>query len=166
MNIRDDHIIDDLQQVFVKLLRGRQTVAPWTRWEVIYNFPMGDVLEELDKPVIHVGPPMIVGQGVGSVGGGLRGASRWEIKIGFWDDRKTGSEQELNVMASTVLDFFKKSNVSAVATFDLSLSGTTVSATTLAGEGVRVQNIQGPRIIRAVTDIKEFRCELIVTFLK
>jgi len=56
--------------------------------------------------------------------------------------------------------------VSAVATFDLSLSGTTVSATTLAGEGVRVQNIQGPRIIRAVTDIKEFRCELIVTFLK
>jgi len=78
--------------------------------------------------------------------------------IGAWDDRKTGGPEEINIIGSHLLSFFRQSKTLHTTQFDLTLRGVTTSDTTLSNQKVKVDGITSMRDI-ATEDIKEFRKE-------
>ena len=156
MSIRRTYLIDDVQKCVFQLLRQlANTESPWTSWDVVEGYPEERVAGEFDEPFVYVLKPVV--STVYKQQGGLP-SYLMEMIIGMWDDRKTGGPEELNIIASHILELFMNPQTLNTTTFTITLGTTTYTNTTLAAQGIRINNIEGPEEVE-VTDVKEFRGE-------
>ena len=160
MSVRAGYEIEDIQRVVHAVINSKTSASPWNGWTVILGWPESEVLNNLAKPVIYVEPPTMVATAThqGGMSSGV-----WEMIVGCWDDRKTGGTQEINIMGSQLLNFFRDKKASHdTAKFTITLGSTTYTSKDLIDMGVNVIQIVGPRDI-ATVDLKEFRTEFILT---
>lgn len=158
MAIRGTHIVDDVQTLIYALLSeltGSGGSDPWTRWTVIRGYPESDIFDHLDEPFIYVETPIMTNL-LQEQGG--EPSYFWSLKIGAWDDRVTGGTEEINIIASRLIDFFNDPKTCHTQTFDVTLGTTTYTDTTLMAQGLRVVGITGPREMYT-ENLKEFRME-------
>ena len=160
MTISQAYIIDDIynmiHSLFVKLVAN---TVPWTSWAVYRGFPDIEVLKSFAKPVIYIEPPKLVDK-MQQHGGVYRG--KYNIIIGWWDDRKTGGPKEVGIIASQMLYLFKYLISLHAITFDVTVRGATISNTTLKAQKVSVEGVQNMRGI-TTEDKDEFRMECEIT---
>lgn len=161
MSVRAGYEIEDIQRVVHAVIAAKITGgAPWSSWTAILGWPESDVLNNLSKPVIYVEPPTMIAR---TVQQGAMSSGVWEMIVGCWDDRKTGGTQEINIIGSQLLNFFRDKKTSHDTTkITITLGSTTYTSKDLIDMGVNVISIVGPREI-ATTDLKEFRTEFILT---
>ena len=160
MAIRTTHQIDDIQTCIYTMLNSLTTSSPWSSWQVIRGYPETDVFERFTKPFIWVEAPYQTS--ITYQQGGL-GTRNWELVIGVWADRSTGGNQEVAIMAGRLMYLLQDpQTVNRNTTFNLTLGGTSYTATYLSAQGVFVTGATGPRDINIITDIKEFRQEILV----
>ena len=156
MSVRQATIIEDCERCFERLFSSLASdTAPWSSWEVQIGFPDEDVLGRFDKPILYTESPVYVGE-IRQMGG--RGIGRYSMFFGAWDDRKTGSVEEINIMSSTILNFFRNRKAAHTQTFTITLGSTTYTDTTLCDMGIVVEDIQDMGS-KATNEIKEFRHE-------
>lgn len=162
MAIRSSYILTDVQeclyQFLSKLIVGS---APWTSWAVQKGWPESDVLKHFSKPIIYIDAPLITDTKYWQMGG----VPLFQVStiIGCYNDRSTGGPEELEIISGHLVEkFLNPSGVLAV-TFNVTLGATTYSSTTLGAQGIRIQNISGPRGGITADDLKEFRKELELT---
>jgi hypothetical protein len=160
MSVRWNYAIDDIQSCVYSLLKKLATYdAPWTSWYVVRGWPEADVFNNLENPFIFVEEPTFVDSRH------LQGAGKpyriFEMRIGLWDDRKTGGPEEINIMSSHLLGLFIDPNNCHTETFDVTLD-VAYETTTLLNQGIKIKEIRGPRDIMT-EDLKEFRKEFTLT---
>lgn len=155
MSVRAATIILDIHKVIYCLINKLTTAsAPWTRWKAVPKYPDEDILKSLAKPVIYIEKPVKIGL-IRHQGGLSRG--RYQMKIGAWDDRKTGGPEEIDVIDSAIQNFFDNPQTAHTTQFTVTLDQQYAN-TTLTAQGVAIEGISGGREI-ATQDIKEFRIE-------
>lgn len=164
--MRATAVIEDVQRC-VHACLAAITGAPWSRWDVILGWPEADATTgKFVKPPIYVMPPIVTDWRW--IQGGKPG-SRLRMILGAWDDRGTGGTEEINLIASRLLDFFTDPKVMNAQTFTITIGTTTYTGTTLIAQGIRVDTgagpgITGPRQIQS-DDLKEFRYEFDLNLL-
>jgi hypothetical protein len=141
--IRSGYEIDDIQLILVALLKSKAT-APWNRWETIIAWSPDDVYETIAKPIIYVERPDYVGD-VKQAGG--KSGTQWECLIGLWANKITGGSQELGIMDSQLLAFFRDKKAVHQTLFTVILGTVTYTNTVLLTQGVSIQKI-GPTLTR------------------
>jgi hypothetical protein len=162
MSLRAARKSTDIQQCFYQLLAAKSAAtSPWTSWTVTLGWPEDDVYKRFSKPMIWVECPVSSGtiesQGAPPV-------ERYSMIIGGWCDRKTGGEEEMNMITDTILNLFRDpKTLMSTSTFNVTTSAS-YTGTTLTAQGVAVLGINGPRVI-SVEDPKEFRREFEVIIL-
>lgn len=155
MAVRSAYIIEDIQQCIYNVIsKLTSTTAPWTSWTAKLGYPEADVLDQLAKPIIYIMNPVAVNEQWQQ--GGLY-VGFYEMTIGAWDDRKTGGPEEMNIIASALLNLFRNPSSCHAQQFNV-VTDASYTNTTLITQGVRVDGIRGPREI-ATEEIKEFRFE-------
>jgi len=156
-NIRDNYRQEDIQRCVYQML-NELTGSPWTDWEIILSYPETDVFEQFTKPFIYVEPPFKF-EDYFQQGG--RESTDWEMVIGSWDDNKTGSQEEINIISSHLDNLFMDAKrCNNTETFTITLGSTEYADTDLITMGVRVLSVKNTREIAENKDIKEFRREL------
>jgi hypothetical protein len=154
--IRNNNKIVDTWKCFDALLNKKTNSSPWSSWKVIKGYPESDVFTDLGTPIIFTESPRRISTNIVQQGGN-REKEFYEIRLGVWDDRKTGGVEEINIISGRILDLFENKYDVHTATFDVTL-GSAFPDTTLMAQGIRVEDIAGPREI-ATTNTKEFRHE-------
>jgi hypothetical protein len=158
--VRANYIIEDIQRcihgLITKLISG---TAPWTSWRIVYGWPTSKVFETFTKPFIYVMPPMQT-DFIFQSGGGKK-LGRFDLTIGAWDDRVTGSTEEINIISSRILALFNDPATVQTTQFNVTLDSAYTN-TTLNAQGVKIESCVGPSVIGG-EDIKEFRNEFSVT---
>ena len=152
--IRVTNKITDTWKCINALLNNQS--APFTSWKIIKGWPESDVFTDFGSPFIFTESPIQIGYNTPHQGG-ERAEEFYEMKIGLWDDRKTGGVEEITIMSGRILNLFGNMDTVHSATFDVTL-GSAFSNTTLLSQGVRIEDIKGPRNI-ATENPKEFRRE-------
>lgn len=158
-NLRDTHLIDDIQQCLYALLNTMAgSTSPWTSWVIKIGFPEEEVLEQFDKPIIYIMEPVQLDRLRQQ--GGSAPTRYWRVTIGVWLERIHGGTEELNIIGSRIMKFFEDSKVSCVdTTFNVTLGATTYTATNLTTMGIFVDGIDGDRARFDFIDEKDFRRE-------
>ncbi len=160
MSIRAAYKSTDIQQCIYQLLKAK-TAAPWSSWTVILGWPEDDVYKRFSKPILWVEIPVATGR-LDQQGG--QSLNRYSMIIGAWDDRKTGGEEEINVISDTITALFEDpKTLHSTSTFNVTTSAA-FTGTTLTAQGVIVEAINGPRVI-STEDPKEFRREFEVIII-
>ncbi|MDD5543897.1 MAG: hypothetical protein PHX83_12055 [Acidobacteriia bacterium] len=162
MSLRAARKSTDIQQCIYQLLAAKAAAtSPWTSWTVVLGWPEDDVFKRFSKPVLYVEAPLCNGD-FNQQGGA--GYERYSMIIGAWCDRKTGGEEEMNIITDTTLNLFKDpKTLQSTSTFNVTTS-TAYTGTTLTAQGIVVQQINGPRVLTA-EDPKEFRREFEVILI-
>jgi hypothetical protein len=158
---RTGYEILDIQKILVALLKAN-TSAPWSRWEVIHAWPADDVFDQITKPVIYIDLPDYAGDIKAS--GSLPG-TQWECIVGLWDDNRTGGDEEIAVMKSQLLYFFRQKKDLHNKTFTVIIGGTTYTATDLLAQGLAIQAISPARTIDNDAVNNSFRVEYNLTII-
>jgi hypothetical protein len=153
---RTGYEVDDIQSVlYAVILKFVNNTAPWTRWSVMRGYPETEYFATITKPFIYLDTPILTDDTY--IQGGL-GHGSWEMILGCWDTRDTGGIEEVQIMSSSLLSFFRNPQSCHTKVFDVTLGTTAYSNTTLKAQGIHIQNISGPRNISEA--IKDFRQEL------
>ena len=156
MAIRRAKSVEDVQRVIYYLIsKLTSATSPWTKWDVVLGYPDTQVFENFDKPFIYVMAPIVIDK-VWQMAG--KPVFLWQMTLGCWDDRKTGGDEMINIMGSTMLDFFTDPQTCHTQQFDVTIGGTVYTDTTLVNQGVMVTDINGP-FPRFTEDMQEFRTE-------
>ena len=155
----NNKIVDSWKCIDALLNKYQSTSAPWTSWKVIKGYPESNVFTDLGTPIIFTEPPVKTLEGP-SQHGGEKSQEYLDMRIGIWDDRKTGGIEEISIISGRILDLFGNFSTVHTATFDVTL-GSAFSNTTLLNQGMRVEGITGPRSIETVNQ-KEFRNEFVL----
>ncbi len=157
MAIRQNYITHDILKCVHALVNKLcSTTSPWTSWTALKGFPESDVFTDFSKPLIYLEDPVLAGDRVLQQGASKR-TKEYSMIVGVWDDRKTGGQEEIQMMTSYLMDYFNDPYSCMNATFDVTLAATN-SDTTLYAQGVVIEGINGPRIV-STEDTKEFRRE-------
>ena len=159
--IRSGYEIDDIQTVLVAPLKAN-TSAPWTSWEVIRAWPDDLQFDKLTKPIIYVDRPAYT-EDVSQQGGGA--ATIWECNIGLWDDNQTGGSEEIGIMQSQLLAFFRARATLHQKTFTVTLGTTTYTATKLISQGITIKSISPARTLDNDAENNNFRVEHVLTII-
>lgn len=155
MSVRAAYIILDIHKCIYELIDKLTTAtSPWTRWKAVPEYPMEDILKQFAKPVIYIEKPVKIG--LIQHQGGLP-CGRYKMKLGAWDDRKTGGPEEIDIIDSAIQNLFDNHQTVHTTQFTVTLDQTYTN-TTLITQGIRIEEIDGGREI-ATVDIKEFRIE-------
>jgi len=159
MSIRSTHIIDDIQQCIYALLNTLSgSTSPWTSWTVVLGYPESEVFDQFTEPIIYVMAPVQIDKVEQQ---GQDAPTRyWRLTIGVWLERKHGGPEELNIIASRIMDLFEDKKVVGVdTTFNVTLGSTSYTSTNLSTQGIYVNGIIGDRERLEFIDEKEFRHE-------
>ena len=150
-----DKIVDTWKCIHA-LIDKKTASTPWSSWKVIKGYPESNVFTDLGTPIIFTEPPHKINDSTPQQGG-QKTQEYLDMRIGIWDDRKTGGIEEISIISGRMLDLFGNLNTVHTATFDVTLA-TAFTDTTLLAQGARVEGIVGPRSIATVNQ-KEFRNE-------
>lgn len=150
--------MDDILTAITFLLKSK-TSSPWSSWTVIRGWPEIAVFNNLSTPFIYVEHPQLTG--VLMQAGGGKSSKSWEMRIGCWDDRKTGGPQECAIMMSTLINLLSDPAVHT-DTFTAAVGGTTYTGKTLLDWGIAISPSMTSRDIYTEAE-KEFRAELILS---
>ena len=154
--IRATNKIVDIWKCVHAFLNKKRASAPWSSWKIIKGWPESDVFTDLGSPFIFTESPIQIGYNTPQQGA-RRSEEFFEMKIGLWDDRKTGGIEEISILSGRVLDTFGDMYGVHTATFDVTLASAHTD-TTLLEQGITIEDIRGPRNI-ATENPKEFRRE-------
>jgi len=159
--IRAGYEIDDIQTVLVALLKAN-TSAPWSSWEVIRAWPDNEQFTKITKPIIYVDRPQFTESIIQQ--GGTPG-TMWECDIGLWDDNRTGGSEEIGIMQSQLLAFFRARHTLHQKTFTVTLGTTTYTATTAWKQGLNIKSILPARTLDNDAENNNFRVEHGITII-
>jgi len=154
--------ISHLKKNFYAALKElTQNTSPWDRWKVIMAYPDASVLDGLEKLLVYIQQPVHMNVQL-QQGGGL-GLGHYQIIIGGWCDRVNGGQEEIDIFASVLLEWFLNPEKWAQVTYDVS-TDQDYTDTTLFEQGIMIDSIVGPNtIIQNVSD-NEFRYEFTINF--
>ena len=160
MTVAAAYRTNDIQLCIYELIDYlTENTAPWTSWTAVLGWPETEVFKDKDAFIYVLEP--IKGGEIRQQGGLL--LHRFELLFGGWVTKKDGGPEEINIMASAILNFFENPQTVHQQTFTVTLTdGTTQTDTTLVDEGIRVEDITGGRWIDT-EDVKEYRKEYTLT---
>jgi len=162
MTVAAAYRTNDIQLCIYELIDYlTENTSPWTSWEAVLGWPETEVFKDKDA-IIYVLEPIPVKAEEIRQQGGLP-LHRFELLFGGWVTMKQGGAEEINIMDSTILNFFENPQTVHQQTFTVTLTdGTEQADTTLVNEGIRVEDITGGRWIDT-EDVKEYRKEFTLT---
>jgi hypothetical protein len=134
-----------------------QSGAPWSRWSIIKGYPTTDNFELTSLLVFVMIPKYVPGTSIKHQGG-QSDLGSWVMRLGVWDSRLAGGQQEADIACSQLLYTFRDSTIWSDATFNITLDKA-YTGTTIINQGVSVQQIDGPYEIVKNVDTNEFRYE-------
>ena len=146
----------DIWKCIDAVMVKQKSAAPWLSWKIIKGWPESNVFTDLGSPFIFLESPIQIGYNTPQQGCN-KTQEFFEMKIGLWDDRKTGGVEEISIMSGRILDFFGDMRKCHTATFNVAM-GTAYTNTTLISQGVVIETVSGPRMIQTENP-KEFRRE-------
>ena len=153
--IRETHLLDDIQKTLLTFFRKLSDTSPWDAWEYVEAYPLQEVLDQFEKPVIYFEKPFLVDK-IAHQGG--RAKRIWRCTIGAWDDRKTGGTEEINIISSQLFKIVeKKEEINDVA-FNITLGLESYTGKKMSDMGIKLVELQGPREV-FTKDKDEFRYE-------
>ena len=158
--IRSNRKSIDSQKCLYEVIKKKcDNDAPWTSWSPLLGYPESEIWDDHDA-IIYVLIPVKTDEKW--VQGGLHFSS-FNIKIGVWTTRRTGGEEEIQIISDELENLFTNPATLNAVTFNI-VTDATYTGTTLSTQGLQIVGVVGTNPI-ATVDVKEFRRELTVMYI-
>jgi hypothetical protein len=160
--IRSGYEILDTQLNLLRLFEKLTASAPWSRWQPIEGYPETQYFS-IAKPLIYIEPPYRMGAARENQAG-LAG-HWWSVTLGCWDENKCGGINEIAMISNSIITTFTNPQTLYGIKYNINYYGTAYTNTSLIAQGIRMQNLTGPRWITKDSTTKQFRLEFDLNLL-
>lgn len=164
MSIRKTHRINDIQDILYALLSKYKTDGtPWSRWTIIRENEINDIVTGEDMAHVYIGLPLKSGEFL-MQGGARNKRYAWTVIIGFWVTDSKGGRDEMGVWISSMFYAFDSPRDCMGKSFSGTLGTTEYTLKNLNYFGMRIESIEGPGN-ELEEDVIDHRRELTLTLI-